>query len=223
MEEVKKGWGDITLEMFQELSELEQSDDAIDNMLNELSIITGIEYEELEKRTWDDLIEIYKEYEFIKVLPEEAEIKIIELDGEEYGLADFKDLSLAQFIDADELIKDGVIKNLHKIMAILYNPITKKLRKGKYLTEEYVIDPERENLFLTCGMDKIYPTLLFFYRVVKLYLMVIQYSLMEQTQMETILTGAKMKMAIRDLGEEQLETLNNKLKMLLDNNGLGIH
>lgn len=56
-------------------------------------------------------------------------------DGVEYGfIPNLNDISTGEFIDLDEYIKDG--KQLHKIAAILYRPVTK--RNGKlYDIEKY--------------------------------------------------------------------------------------
>lgn len=56
-------------------------------------------------------------------------------DGVEYGfIPNLNDITTGEFIDLDEYIKEG--KQLHKIAAILYRPVTK--RNGKlYDIEKY--------------------------------------------------------------------------------------
>jgi len=62
-------------------------------------------------------------------------IQRFEFDGVEYGfIPKLDDISVGEFIDLDEYIKDA--KQLHKIAAILYRPVTN--RNGKlYDIEKY--------------------------------------------------------------------------------------
>ena len=73
--------------------------------------------------------------------------------GVEYGLEpDMRQMQAGAFIDIDTMIKDDYIKNLHKIMAILYRPVTSKV-EGFYQIADYVKEAQhekeyREKLFL---------------------------------------------------------------------------
>lgn len=219
----KLGWGDITLSKFQEISQLEPSGDEITDTLDTLSILTDKTYEELENEKIDTIREMMESYSFLKEIPEEKKIDVIEIDDVKYGLCDLNELTVAQFVDLEMYIKDGMIKNCHKILAILFLPVKKynSITK-KYEVEKYEPSEEREEIIKNVGMDQLYPTLLFFYRIVKVYSLIIQLYGLEMTQRETIVNGVKMKMMMKTMDEEQLKILEQKLKHQLENIGIGL-
>lgn len=223
VEDKKLNWGDVTLSQFQELEELEPSGDELDDMLMKLSVLTDETIEELERRDVETLLKMMKSFDFLLEVPKEKKIDVIEIGDKKYGLCDLDNMSLAQFVDIESYVKDGLIKNLHRIMSVLYLPIVKQnIITKKYELEQYEPSEERETLILGVGMDKIYPTLLFFYRIVNVYLKIIRlYSLqLMETQME--MKAAEMKMMMMEMDEEQLMILNKKLNSVLENNGTGM-
>ena len=68
--------------------------------------------------------------------PSEELVIEFEIDGVEYGFhPNMRDLKLKEFVDLDNALGNGW-ENMHKIMGILYRPITN--RKGdKYDIEDY--------------------------------------------------------------------------------------
>ena len=223
VEDKKLNWGDITLSQFQELDTFEPSGEELDDMLMKLSILTDETVEELEKHNIDVLIKIMRSYDFLLDTPKENKVEVIEIGGNKYGLCNLDNMSLAQFVDIESYVKDGLIKNIHKILAVLYLPIIKQnIITKKYELEQYETSDERETLMLEVGMDKIYPTLLFFYRIVKVYSTIIQLYSIQMKQEEMMMMGAKTKMMMKGMTEEQLRTLNTKLNNVLENNGIGM-
>lgn len=216
-------WGDVTLRQFQEIDRFETTEDTIDDMLGQLSILMEKSLEELDKLTINELTTQMSKYNFLKDVPQEKKIDVIEVGGYKFGLCNLDELTLAQFVDIESYIKNGLIQNAHKILSVLYLPIIKQnVITKKYELEPYETSEERETLLLEVGMDKIYPTLLFFYRIVKVYLTIIQLYGIQMEEETMILEGAKMKMMMKEMDEEQLKMLNTKLKSVLENNGIGM-
>ena len=93
--------------------------------------------------------------QLLKVLSsdEQHDIKnIISIKGEEYGLVpDFDAIETGAYIDLEYLMRSDT-PELHKIMAVLYRPISKKgvgyYKLTPYSTEEESIKKLREDLFL---------------------------------------------------------------------------
>lgn len=85
------------------------------------------------------------------------------LDGVEYGfIPDLEKISMKEYVDIDLFI--GSIENLHKLMAILYRPITMK-KKDMYLIEEYDSDKLRDTEMLNAPMDIVLPAQVFFWNL----------------------------------------------------------
>tara|TARA_R110000787_G_scaffold248862_1_gene354464 strand:- start:51 stop:698 length:648 start_codon:yes stop_codon:yes gene_type:complete len=81
--------------------------------------------------------------------PSEELVIEFEIDGVEYGFhPNMRDLKLKEFVDLDNALGNGW-ENMHKIMGILYRPITN--RKGdKYDIEDYdfITANNRANMYL---------------------------------------------------------------------------
>ena len=85
----------------------------------------------VEKRVADESL-----FYLLEIITEESDfIQRFEYNGVEYGFEpNLDNIKVGPFLDLDNLMKDG--KQLHKICAILYRPITKKIGK-LYQIEEY--------------------------------------------------------------------------------------
>jgi len=79
--------------------------------------------------------------------------RIIKINKVKYGLdPSIKDMEGGAFFDLDKLVQDNIELNLHKIIAILYRPITIKIG-SRYEVKSYVDEStaeleEREKIFL---------------------------------------------------------------------------
>lgn len=72
---------------------------------------------------------------------------IIKIDGVKYGFdPKLRDISLGAFVDIEHCIKDGMYKNLHTLLSVLYRPVIKQKGK-KYIVEDYEPSEERAEIF----------------------------------------------------------------------------
>ena len=112
----------LTIRQYLDLKQLPDTDSKIEKTLFIISTITGIDIDEL--RYWD-LESIKKLNDLIEGLvdPKNEFHSIIEWNGVLYGYDNIKQQNLGEYIDLEGLAKE-VDKNLHKIAAILYRPIT---------------------------------------------------------------------------------------------------
>ena len=117
-----------------------------------------------------DLNNIYGD--LIKILDNNtADIKFeqtFKFKGREFGFVpNLSKLSTGEWVDYEELMKQGGYwENAHKIMSILFRPITKKKGK-KYTIEQYSdshIDDNSDD-FLSLTMDKVIGAQSFFFRL----------------------------------------------------------
>jgi len=171
-----KNWKDITLEQAQELFTLDPKDyeDQLQCQIEQLAILMDIDPAEIENWTNKRIVEAFKEYEFIKELPEEKLTESFEVEGVTYKMTPLDELTLAQMVDIEELINLGVNQNIHRIISVIWLP------EG----EEYRPDANRDTLMKGINLEVIYGNLLFFYHIVEIYTINIQDSLMEKTMEE---------------------------------------
>jgi len=95
-------------------------------------------------------IENYITQELTKDFDGDALYEVFEFEGKEYGLEnDWSKLSWGAWMDFQVLSVGNVNENIHKIMSILYRPISSKDKKGKYKIKPYKADEidERAELF----------------------------------------------------------------------------
>ena len=214
----KKGWKDIKLYQLQELESLPEFDDELDLIVNQMSILKDTDTSEIEEMNITDLMNEFSEYAFLKDIPKEKQIKVISIDDRKYGMVDLSKMTLGQMVDIEEYVTDGLMKNMHKILSVLYLPIIKQnpLTK-KYELDKYIPDEERENDLLNTSMDQLYPTMLFFWSIVKNFL--------SNSVQSSVVTLEKRMMSLKEMmNPEEEALLTYKLNQLksLGKSGIGL-
>ena len=92
--------------------------------------------------------------------------KIFKIDGIEYGfLPDLDEITLGEYADIEQYIKNGYESNMHKIMSILFRPVTSK--EGKlYSIEAYTDGRERAEKFKKkMDAEQVQQSLVFFWNL----------------------------------------------------------
>lgn len=206
----KYDWSDITLSQIQEINSLPKFDNKLDGMIEQLSILTDNDPYDIRKLPVDDMIKEFNKWDFINETPKGKEIKTIKVNKIKYGLIEFNKMSLAQLVDIEEYASEGIMDNAHKILSVLYLPYKNLFSKK---LKEYEPNMDFADSLKSITLDKLYPTLVFFYHIVQVYLNNSQQSLENQLkQMETEMTKEERK---------QLGTVKRKLKNVLKENGIG--
>jgi len=113
----------LTVQQYMDLQGIPETDSKLEKSLYIISTLTGIEVEEL--KYWD-LDSIKKVNNLIEgmINPGNEFHSLLEWNGTLYGYSNIKQQSLGEYIDLENLSKD-INNNLHKILAILYRPVTK--------------------------------------------------------------------------------------------------
>ena len=89
--------------------------------------------------------------------------KTFELNGVKYGfIPDMENISMGEFIDLDTYIKEP--KDLHKLMSVLYRPITTE-KNELYQIEEYNPTSNIEAIMRDAPLDVALEAQLFFYHL----------------------------------------------------------
>lgn len=189
-----KSWVDINLRQLQEIESLPTYDDDLDLMINQVSILNDVDSNTIENMPLVDLVEEFNQWGFLKELPKEKNNKVIKVGKTRLGFIELNKMSLAQLVDIEEYVSDGLMKNMHKILSVLYIPIkTYNYLTKSYTLKEYSPDKGRQELFLDLTMDLLYPQILFFCRIVKVYLDGFPDSSEHKTMMEMMMMNKTMK------------------------------
>ena len=107
--------------------------------------------------------------------------RIIEINGVEYGFhPDLDSISLGEYADIEQFIKNGIDSSLPELMAVLYRPI--KLKKN----EIYIIEPYDGDIRLRAeemklmSAEQVQSALVFFYTLGKVLSEIMPLYLMER-------------------------------------------
>ena len=168
------------------------------NTFQIISVLTGIPENELKELEPDNFN--FLEKKLVPMLHVEKPSKIIfqfKHNDKEYGLVqDFFKLTMAEWVDL-EVYSNGenILDNIHKIMAILYRPVVKKLKGNKYQIENYNSNDieQRAEEFLDLPLEFYLSVSSFFLQSVTIFTKVLADSLKSKNQIQTVKTRIKQK------------------------------
>tara|TARA_S200002703_G_scaffold126466_1_gene112937 strand:- start:272 stop:916 length:645 start_codon:yes stop_codon:yes gene_type:complete len=127
-------WNDVTLEKWAKLITM-NSDSKPKEALDTISLLSDIPKKLIKELGINDVSNILNK---IAELQKDAKGKlrrIIEIDNVEYGFhPDLSEITLGEYADIETYIQAGIEKNLSKMMAVLYRPITEKNGKHYSIT-----------------------------------------------------------------------------------------
>ena len=135
---IPQKWTEVSLGSYQKFTEAttDETDEHTAN-LNALCALIGVPMEVLEKCKKNDIDQVIEVLgKLTEVVPNTTLNLIVEIDGKRYGFhPNLKDITFGEFVDLDNYLENP-LKNLHKVMGVLYREITFE-KKGKYTIEEY--------------------------------------------------------------------------------------
>jgi hypothetical protein len=151
---------EITLEQYQRFSRLEGDDDFLGRKA--LEIFCGVEFATLLEVKYKDVKNILVHVN--KALEEKPPLtQRFKLNNVEYGfMPDLENISLGEFIDLDFYMRD--VKDFHKMMAVMYRPVTSKAMK-LYDIEPYEASEKYAEVMKQVDMGIVSGAVLFFYRL----------------------------------------------------------
>ena len=111
--------------------------------------------------------------------------RVIEIEGKRYGFhPDLDSITLGEYADIENFIKNDVEKNLPELMAILYRPIVEETSSGVYTIEAYDGNISiRAEQMKKMAIEQVQSALVFFYHFAQVLLMILQ-SFLIRKQME---------------------------------------
>ena len=137
-------WEEVTLEKWQQLV-VGKKKSKTQEAKETIKALSTLPLKLVEEMSLSDVAAIFERLSKLQI---EGKLKkVFEIDEVEYGfLPDLDEITLGEWADIEHYIKDGIDKNMHKIMAVLFRPITNK--EGKlYSVAAYKDGRERAEKF----------------------------------------------------------------------------
>tara|TARA_R100001594_G_scaffold19977_1_gene38847 strand:- start:549 stop:1175 length:627 start_codon:yes stop_codon:yes gene_type:complete len=154
-------WKDVTLEKWQQLV-LGKKKSKTQEAKETIKALSTLPIKLVEEMSLSDVAAIFERLSKLQI---EGKLKkVFEIDSVEYGfLPDLDEITLGEWADIEHYIKDGIDKNMHKIMAVLFRPVTSK--EGKmYSVQAYKDGRERAEKFRKkMNAEQVQQSLVFFW------------------------------------------------------------
>lgn len=184
-------WEDVTLDKWVKLiSKKEQSKST--EALETIGLLSDIPKDLIKELTIEDVAIIMKKISSLQEKEGTELKKIIKVNDVEYGFhPNLQEITLGEYADIETYLKNGVEKNLPKLMSVLYRPVIEKDGKN-YSIEAYGISDSRMRAekFKKMKASEVNSALVFFWTLGKKLLMTLPSFLMEQSK--KILDKAQM-------------------------------
>ena len=156
-------WKDVTLEKWQQLV-LGKKKSKTQEAKETIKALSTLPIKLVEEMSLSDVAAIFEKLSNLQI---EGKLKkVFEIDSVEYGfLPDLDEITLGEWADIEHYIKDGIDKNMHKIMAVLFRPVTSK--EGKmYSVQAYKDGRERAEKFRKkMNAEQVQQSLVFFWNL----------------------------------------------------------
>jgi len=160
-------WEDVTLEKWLQLIDFETGTKT-EEATETIAALSNIPKQLVKELALSDVATIMSR---IAELQQEQDTKlkrIIEINGIEYGFhPDLDSISLGEYADIEQFIKNGIEKNLPELMAVLYRPVKDK-KNDIYIIDAYDGDIRlRTEEMKQMSAQQVQSALVFFYTLGK--------------------------------------------------------
>ena len=173
-------WSDVTLETWLQLIDFETGTKT-EEATETIAALSDIPKKLIKELALSDVAVIMSKIGELQAKQDTKLKRIIEINGVEYGFhPDLNKITLGEYADIEQFIKNGIDKNLPELMAILYRPV--KLKKNKI----YIIDPYDGDIMMRTeemkqmSAEQVQSALVFFYTLGKVLSEIMPLYLMEQ-------------------------------------------
>ena len=173
-------WSDVTLSTWLQLIDFETGTKT-EEATETIAALSDIPKKLIKELSLSDVAVIMSK---VGELQQEQDTKlkrIIEINGVEYGFhPDLDSISLGEYADIEQFIKNGIDKQLPELMSVLYRPI--KLKKNDiYIIDSYDGDIRlRAEEMKQMSAEQVQSALVFFYNLGKVLSEIMPLYLMER-------------------------------------------
>lgn len=166
--QIPEGYHEITVAQFQALNKL--NDGGLteqERALAGIRILVGIDEGTLLKLKRRDIAKILTFLAWLDTPPPDNTpvIPHIQMDGVEYGfIPNWNALTLGEFVDLESISEIDIIANLHRLMGIMYRPVTSRTSQF-YSIEPYAPNAMRDDMMKQAPLSAALGAMVFFYRI----------------------------------------------------------
>ncbi len=173
-------WSDVTLSTWLQLIDFETGTKT-EEATETIAALSDIPKKLIKELSLSDVAVIMSKVGELQAKQDTKLKRIIEINGVEYGFhPDLDSISLGEYADIEQFIKNGIDKQLPELMAVLYRPI--KLKKN----DIYIIEPYDGDIRLRAeemklmSAEQVQSALVFFYTLGKVLSEILPLYLMER-------------------------------------------
>ena len=173
-------WSDVTLETWLQLIDFETGTKT-EEATETIAALSDIPKKLIKELSLSDVAVIMSKVGELQAKQDTKLKRIIEINGVEYGFhPDLDSISLGEYADIEQFIKNGIDKQLPELMSVLYRPI--KLKKN----DIYIIEPYDGDIRLRAeemklmSAEQVQSALFFFYNLGKVFSEILPLYLMER-------------------------------------------
>ena len=179
-------WSDVTLESWLKLIDFKEGTKT-EEATHTIGTLTDIPKRLVQELALADVVTIMSKVGELQAKQGTDLKRIIEINGVEYGFhPDLSEITLGEYADIEQFIKDGLESNLPELMSVLYRPI--KEQKN----DIYIIDSYDGNIRLRAeemkqmSAEQVQSAMVFFYHFVKVSSeILLSFSIQKQKEMKT--------------------------------------
>jgi hypothetical protein len=173
-------WADVTLETWLQLIDFETGTKT-EEATETIAALSDIPKKLVKELALSDVAIIMSKIGELQSKQDTKLKRIIEINGIEYGFhPDLDSISLGEYADIEQFIKNGIDKQLPELMAVLYRPIKEK-KNDIYIIDAYDGDIRlRAEEMKQMSAEQVQSALVFFYTLGKVLSEILPLYLMER-------------------------------------------
>ena len=173
-------WSDVTLSTWLSLIDFETGTKT-EEATETIAALSDIPKKLIKELSLSDVAVIMSKIGELQQKQDTKLKRIIEINGVEYGFhPDLDSISLGEYADIEQFIKNGIEKNLPELMAVLYRPVKDK-KNDIYIIDAYDGDIRlRTEEMKQMSAQQVQSALVFFYTLGKELSEILPLYLMEQ-------------------------------------------
>jgi hypothetical protein len=173
-------WEDVTLETWLKLIDFETGTKT-EEATETIAALSDIPKQLVKELSLSDVANIMSKVAELQQKQDTKLKRIIEINDIEYGFhPDLDSISLGEYADIEQFIKNGIDKNLPELMAVLYRPVKEK-KNDIYIIDAYDGDIRlRTEEMKQMSAEQVQSALVFFYTFAKALSEILPLYLMER-------------------------------------------
>jgi len=173
-------WEEVTLEKWLQLIDFETGTKT-EEATETIAALSDIPKQLVKELALSDVANIMSKVGEIQSKQDTKLKRIIEINDIEYGFhPDLDSISLGEYADIEQFIKNGIDKQLPELMAVLYRPVKEK-KNDIYIIDAYDGDIRlRTEEMKQMSAEQVQSALVFFYNFAKILSEILPLYLMEK-------------------------------------------